>query len=97
MQVIKNLNEINDSLTVIDFFATWCGPCRMLTPVLEEINNEGIVNVVKVDVDQASDLAKEFNIQVVPTLFVLKNKEVVAKKEGYMSKEEIVHWIKQLS
>ncbi len=97
MQVIKNLNEISESLTIIDFFATWCGPCRMLTPVLEEINEEGIVKVVKVDVDEASDLAREFKIQVVPTLYVLKNKEVVSKKEGYMSKEEIIKWIQEFN
>ena len=93
MKIIKDLNEITNEITIVDFFATWCGPCRMLTPILEEIKEEGICDVVKVDVDESREFAMEFKINVVPTLFILKNKQVVSKKEGYMSFEEVKNWV----
>ena len=93
MKIIKDLNEITNEITIVDFFATWCGPCRMLTPILEEIKEKGICDVVKVDVDESRELAMEFKINVVPTLFILKNKQVVSKKEGYMSFEEVKNWV----
>ena len=70
MKQIKNLNEISQDLTLIDFYATWCGPCRMLTPILEQVD---FVDVVKVDVDEARELAMQFKISVVPTLVLFKN------------------------
>lgn len=93
MTIIKDLNEISNDLTIVDFFATWCGPCRMLTPVLEELNEKQIVHVVKVDVDESIEMAKSFNVSVVPTLFLLKDKKVLSKKEGYMNLDEIEEWV----
>lgn len=93
MNIFKNLNELTDDLTIVDFFATWCGPCRMLTPVLEELNEKQIVNVVKVDVDESTEMAKTFNVSVVPTLFLMKDKKILSKKEGYMNLDEIEEWV----
>lgn len=93
MNIIKNLNELTDDLTIVDFFATWCGPCRMLTPVLEELNEKQIVNVVKVDVDESTEMAKTFSVSVVPTLFLMKDKKILSKKEGYMNLDEIEEWV----
>ena len=93
MIIIKDLNEISNELTIVDFFATWCGPCRMLTPVLEELNEKQIVHVVKVDVDESIEMAKSFNVSVVPALFLLKDKKVLSKKEGYMNLDEIEEWV----
>ena len=62
---------INDELVIVDFFATWCGPCRMLGTVLEEIKNN--YKIVKVDVDECSEIAKEFGVMSVPTLIKFKN------------------------
>ncbi len=93
MNIIKNLNELTDDLTIVDFFATWCGPCRMLTPVLEELNEKQIVNVVKVDVDESTEMAKNFSVSVVPTLFLMKDKKILSKKEGYMNLDEIEEWV----
>ena len=64
---------IQNGTVLVDFFATWCGPCKMLSPLLEEISNESDILILKVDVDEASALAAEFTIQAVPTLMLFKD------------------------
>ena len=91
----ENFDElINDELVLVDFFATWCGPCRMLSPIIEEVANEENVKVIKVDVDKHEDLAKRFGIMSIPTVIVFKKGEEVNKNIGLVSKEEILSWIK---
>ena len=83
----------NSALPVlIDFFATWCGPCRMLSPIIEEIaaECEGRFRVVKVDVDEAPGLASRFGITSIPTLVVVKNGTAVRQALGYMPKERVL-------
>lgn len=83
-------NITKEGYTLVDFFATWCGPCKMLAPVLEEVDQEyADVNFVKVDVDQEEDLAAKFGIMSIPTLYLLKDGEVVAKTGGYQPKEAL--------
>ena len=83
----ENFNDLIKSGThLVDFYAEWCGPCKMLAPVLEEI--EG-VNVIKVDVDIHMDLAREYGVMSVPTLLYVKDSVVKNKTIGYISKEEI--------
>lgn len=83
----ENLNDLIKSGTyLVDFYAEWCGPCKMLAPVLEEI--EG-ANVIKVDVDIHMDLAREYGVMSVPTLLYVKDGVVKNKTIGYVSKEEI--------
>lgn len=93
----KNYNElIMGDLVLVDFFATWCGPCKMLGPVLEELANERAdVNIVKIDVDENSDLARHNGIMSVPTLLLFKNGELVSTKSGYMPKELLTKWIEE--
>lgn len=95
MEKITSLDQISNELTLIDFSAVWCGPCRMVKPNLEEINEKGLIKVFNVDVDEAMELTKEFKIEVVPTLILLKDKKTVSKKVGYMNVEEIEEWINQ--
>lgn len=91
----ENFDElINEELVLVDFFATWCGPCRMLSPIIEEVANEENVKVIKVDVDKHEDIAKRFGIMSIPTVIVFKNGEEVNKSIGLVSKEEIISWIK---
>ena len=76
---------------IVDFYADWCGPCKMLAPVLEEIvaeNNE--IKLCKVNVDNDGDLAMGFGIASIPTLFIYKNGEIVNKVVGYRTKDEIL-------
>lgn len=76
---------------LVDFFATWCGPCRMIAPFIEEISEEydGKVKVCKIDVDEASELAVAFGVSSIPTVMVFKNGEVYKKAVGYRSKKEL--------
>ena len=92
MAKIINSNEFNNTVesgvVVVDFFATWCGPCKMLAPVIDELSGElENVNFVKVDIDQSMDLAQKFKIVSVPTLKVFKNGEEVDTLMGFMPKE----------
>ena len=81
-------NTVESGVVVVDFFATWCGPCKMLSPVIDELSGElENVNFVKVDIDQSMDLAQKFKIVSVPTLKVFKNGEEVDTLMGFMPKE----------
>ena len=84
-QVI-NANE----KVLVDFFATWCGPCKMLAPIVEKLSEEEpSVKVVKVDVDEESELAIRFGISSIPTLLMFKNGKLVDKQIGYRSLEQL--------
>ena len=91
----QNFDElIKDELVLVDFFATWCGPCRMLSPIIDEVASEENIKVIKVDVDKHEELAKRFGIMSIPTVIVFKNGEESYKSIGLVSKEEILSWIK---
>ena len=81
---------------LVDFWATWCGPCRMLAPVIEEIANEyaGKVKVGKVNVDEERELALEYGVSSIPTVMVFQNGEIKATSVGYRPKEEIEQLLK---
>ena len=93
--MIKNVNEnefrdiIENKKIVVDFYATWCGPCKMLSSVLERIDEKNLIQIVKVDVDECSDLAAEYKIMSVPTLLLFKHGEVVEKSVGLIQKDEV--------
>ncbi len=79
----------------VDFWATWCGPCQMVSPIVEELAKEyeDKVNFVKVDVDQNKELASKYNIMSIPTLAIFRNGQVVAQAAGAGSKESIRNYI----
>lgn len=75
---------------LVDFYATWCGPCKMLAPVLEEVAPEyPEIEFVKVNVDEHGELAQRFNVSVIPTVFVLKGENVLATTKGYMDADAL--------
>ena len=94
----NEFNEVTASeVAVIDFSATWCGPCKMLAPVLDEVSEEyaGKVNFFNVDVDENPDLAMQYKIMNIPALVVLKKGEKVDTQVGFAPKENIVEFIKK--
>ena len=99
MAKIINSIEFNDTIkegvVVVDFFATWCGPCKMLTPILEELaSDRSDTKIVKVDVDECEGLARQFGVMSIPTLIQFDNGKIIDKKVGFQSKEEISEWLK---
>lgn len=85
-----NVLSSND-VVVVDFWATWCGPCRMLAPVIEELASdfEGKVVIGKVDVDENENLAKRYGIMSIPSVFIFKNGQVVDKHIGFRQKAQL--------
>ena len=81
----------NNGLVLVDFFATWCGPCKMISPILSEIAEEykGKVKVGKVNVDEQNELAMEYRIESIPTLKLFKDGQVIKTLIGLRSKSEI--------
>jgi thioredoxin 1 len=93
MEIINKNNfeeKIASGVVLVDFFATWCGPCRMLSPVLEDVSENTTAKFYKVDIDKSEDLAREYGIMVVPTMVIFKNGEMQEKFSGYMQKEYIL-------
>ena len=85
----------SDKPVLLDFYATWCGPCKMIAPFVEEIANENPdIKVGKIDVDEEGALATAFGIVSIPTLVVVKGGEVVNKAVGYRSKDQILKLLK---
>ncbi|MCI5774696.1 MAG: thioredoxin [Erysipelotrichaceae bacterium] len=95
MKIISNVKEFeevlaNNDKVLVDFYADWCGPCKMLAPVLEEVSQEnGDVAIVKVNVDQAQELAMKFNVMSIPTLIGFVNGKAVKQTMGFMPKPEL--------
>ena len=83
----QSLDEVlTDDLTIIDYFANWCGPCKLMGEVLE--NLEGI-KIIKIDVDTHEEIAREHGIMSIPTVEIYKNKEMIHKFIGFKTKDEI--------
>lgn len=86
---------ISKEHVLVDFYATWCGPCQMLSPLLEELEKENDkLSIVKVDVDDFPEIAKEHGVLSIPTLEVYKKNKLTNKAIGYLSKEELKDLIK---
>jgi thioredoxin 1 len=90
------LDAIKEGTVIVDFYATWCGPCKMLTPVLEQLSEENPdVTILKVDVDEVSSLSAQFGIQAVPTLLLFKGGQQIDMRLGYQNKNQLLNFINQ--
>ena len=93
----KNFEEkTKDGIVVVDFFANWCGPCKMMAPVLEQIAKEldGKAKIYKVDVDESEELARKFGVMMIPTIVILENGQQREKHVGLWQKDDALDEIK---
>lgn len=88
--------EISQGTTLVDFWATWCGPCRMQAPILDELDKElgGAVKIGKVDVDSEMELAKRYRVMSIPTLLVFKDGALVSRAVGLQEIEQLRRTVK---
>jgi thioredoxin 1 len=91
----EDFKEITkDGIVLVDFFATWCGPCKMLGPVLESMQEEA--EIVKVDVDKHNELAREYKVMSVPTMIIFKDGKPAKQIIGFRAKEDLLEEINLL-
>ena len=96
---VKSVEEFSEIIAkgtvLVDFFATWCGPCRMLSPILEEIDEEKSFNgvIAKVDTDELGKVATAYGIQSIPTLILFKDGQPVKQSLGYMPKDDLLNFL----
>ena len=91
------LKEVSEGFVIVDFFATWCSPCRMLIPVLEEVEEEKDIKILKVNVDEQMELASEFHVSSIPFLVFYKDGKRVGEHLGYIPKPNLLKTIEKLS
>ena len=95
---VLNSNEFNDAIksgtVVVDFYADWCGPCKMLGPVMESVAEKiSDVKFYKVNVDESEDVAAKYGIVSIPSVFMFKDGVLKAKSVGFMPEEEVLAWV----
>ena len=91
----ENFDELIKDKVVVDFFATWCGPCKMLGPVFEELSTEiNDIKFVKVDIDELEDLCRKYKVMSVPTLIVFDNGKEIKRNIGFIPKDKLKEFIK---
>lgn len=94
----ENFDElVKKGSVLVDFYADWCGPCKMLGPILEQIDKENAVKglkIVKVNVDEEPELAEKYSVMNIPTLYLFKNGKEVGKQIGALPKQSLINWLK---
>lgn len=101
VKYVESIDEFKEYVgsgkVVMDFYAEWCGPCKMLTPVLEEVSKklEGQVRIVKCDIDKFPEIASAFKVMSVPTLIYFQDGKAITAMSGYMPEPQLLNWISE--
>lgn len=85
--------EISSGKVLVDFYADWCGPCQMLSPVIEQLEKESGIKVIKIDVDSLPGLARQFRVMAIPTLLLFENGKMVKRETAYMPIEHLRRFV----
>ena len=98
MNYIKNEEEFNEVIkkdkVVVDFYAEWCGPCKMLSPILDKVSKEMSLDTYKVNVDEVEDVAKQYGIMSIPTVMIFEKGKMTKKNVGFMDDAELREFVK---
>tara|TARA_R110002074_G_scaffold194614_1_gene360693 strand:- start:1014 stop:1331 length:318 start_codon:yes stop_codon:yes gene_type:complete len=86
-------NTVSKGITVVDFYADWCGPCKMLTPILEKVSEKVEAKICKVNVDESQELAQQFGVRGIPFLVVMKDGKMVEQSVGFKDETTILEMI----
>lgn len=90
----SKFNEyINNNIVLLDFYADWCGPCKMLAKVLEELSKIKNINIYKINVDKYPNKAREYSVMTIPTIILYKNGVLIKKNIGFITLDELIKWI----
>ena len=97
MKEIKTKEEFNEAIkgkVLVDFYADWCGPCKMLTPVLEEVeSNFEDLTFIRVNTDNLMSIARDYKIMSIPNLKIIENGKIISEKVGFMSRTELLEFL----
>lgn len=94
---LKELNEVvnNNKKVLVDVYATWCGPCKMLAPIVNKVSEDvSDLTVVKIDIDENEDVAAKYGVEAIPTLLVFNNGELVNKNVGFIPENKVKELVK---
>ena len=98
MNYIKSEKEFNEVIkkdkVVIDFYAEWCGPCKMLSPILDKVSKELNLDIYKVNVDEVEDVARQYGIMSIPTVMIFEKGKMTKKNVGFMDDAELREFVK---
>ena len=86
-------NTVSEGITVVDFYADWCGPCKMLIPILEKVSEQVEAKICKVNVDESRELAQQFGVRGIPFLIVMKDGKMVEQAVGFKDENTILEMI----
>ena len=87
--------EISNKKILVDFYADWCGPCKMLAEVLKEVQDKLEVDVLKVDVDKFPEIAERYSVFSIPTLYLIENNNIIKKHTGYLNPNELINFVNE--
>ena len=91
----KDFGKLIEANAVVDFYANWCGPCKMFGTIFEEVSNEVDINFVNIDVDKFSDIAREYGVMSIPTIILFDNGVEIKRFTGFMSKEKFIEFLNE--